>query len=119
MAVTLTQTFDVDDADAPVLVLTFLGDGTDLTATAVSESYQNYLRQYYFYTAGIVSDADDAFTFTITDESGATLFTKTTTAATGGVFGTPDDRWKVNEQLYVAISDLANGATATVRCTFA
>ena len=120
MAVTLTQTFDVDDPDAPVLILTFVGDGTDLTATAISDSYQNYLRSQgkYLFTVLLHSATDDAFTFTLTDTY-SQLFTQTTAAATSGELGTPTDRYKVNDQLYAAISNLANGATATVKCTFA
>ena len=118
MAVTLTQTFDVDDPNAPVLILTFVGDGSDLSATAVSDAYQKYLRGYYLHTVTLYSATDDAFTFTLSDTY-STMFTQTTTSATSGELGTPDDRYKVNDQLYAAIANLANGGTAIVKCTFA
>ena len=84
----------------------------DASGVALDDAFQgNYLFQVEIYTS-----ADDAVTFSIASETGTTLFTTTTTAATSGEIDGPDAYYMITGAATYTLSGLGSG-TATILIT--
>ena len=74
---------------------------------------------YYLMSVEIKCAADDdAFTVLITTNTGAPLFTHTTTAATTGELENATDRWPINAAPKIDITGLTAAKIVTVIVTF-
>lgn len=86
-------------------IVEVLSLSADASAVALSTEFIGQ----YIYQIEIKTSADDAVVFTINSESGSTLFTKTTTAATSGEIGQPSGYYLITGPATYTLSGLGSG----------
>ena len=100
-----TATFTITPASGVVTIFTFENPETILG--------------YYLLSVEMKVDAtDDTMTVLITTNTGAPLFTHTTTAALTGELENATDRWPINAAPKIDITGLTDAKVATVIVTF-
>jgi len=106
------------NADMRTGTFTVTADGSGDVAIFTFEDAET-IYGYYLLSVEIKCAADDdAFTVLIYTNNGATMFSKTTTAATTGEIHNADDRWPINSAPKIDITDLTAAKIVTVIATF-
>jgi len=107
-----------NNKDMRIATFTITADGSGNVAIFEFEQAQT-IYGYYLLSVEMKCDAtDDAFTVLITTNTGAPLFTHTTTAGTTGELVNADDRWPINSAPKIDITDLTVAKIVTVIVTF-
>lgn len=91
------------------LTITADASGVDFTDVRILGSV--------LYCVELKTTLDDAITFSMNTATGAQIFTKTTTAATGGEIGYPPMLYPIHEMPKYTVSGLGSGSL-TVKVTF-
>jgi len=100
-----TATFTVTaDGAGDVAIFTFLKPGD--------------IAGYHLFTVEMYSATDDAFTTLIYTNTGSTLFTHTTTAATSGEIQNAADRWPIYDAPKIDVTGLTATEVATIIVSF-
>ena len=104
--------------DMRVATFTITADGSGNVAIFTFEEAQEIYGYYLLSVEIKVAADDDAITVLLYTNSGATMFSKTTTAATTGEIHNADDRWPINSAPKIDITDMTAAKIATVIVTF-
>ena len=107
-----------NNKDMRVATFTITADGSGNVAIFEFEQAQEIYGYYILSVEIKVAATDDAITVLIYTNNGATMFSKTTTAATTGEIHNCDDRWPINSAPKIDITDMAAAKIATVIVTF-
>ena len=104
--------------DMRVATFTVTADGSGNVAIFTFEEAQEIYGYYLLSVEIKVAATDDEITVLIYTNNGATMFEKTTTAATTGEIHNADDRWPINSAPKIDITDMTAAKIATVIVTF-
>jgi hypothetical protein len=97
---------------------TVTSDGSGNVAIFTFENPETILGYYLYSVEMKNADSDDEFVVLITTNTGAPLFTHTTTAGTTGELENADDRWPINAAPMIDITGLDTTEVVTVIVTF-
>jgi len=104
--------------DMRTATFTITADGSGDVAIFTFETAETIYGYYLLSVEMKCAADDDAFTVLITTNTGAPLFTHTTTAATTGELENAADRWPINAAPKIDITDLTAAKVVTVIVTF-
>jgi hypothetical protein len=104
--------------DMKTATFTITADGSGNVAIFTFLKPQDIYGYYLLSVEMKCAADDDAFTTIIYTNTGATMFTHTTTAGTTGELQNADDRWPINSPPKIDITGLTAAKIVTVIVTF-